>query len=306
MRPTVVVQALNGQPFQTADALALGLSWKTLQGSRFRRLAKGVYVAATTADSHRIRVRAVMVALPPGTIATGVTGLQLFGVDLGPQLPITFATTHPRQVRRRDVKVIRLKELPAHRDGVAGPEHCLLVAASALNLLDLVTAGDSLLRLRRTTLVRLQSAVQMHSGRGIVAARAAVRLVRERVDSPRETWLRLCLVLAGLPLPECNLIIGDDQGPIGRVDLVYVAYKLIIEYEGDQHRTDRNQWNRDIDRHEDFAREHWTLIRVTSERTRWPRQIVRSVYRALRSNGYDGPAPEFGELWISLFESSAQ
>jgi len=44
-------------------------------------------------------------------------------------------------------------------------------------------------------------------------------------------------VLAGLPVPECNLVIGDDDGPIGRVDLVYLAYKLIIEYEGDQHRT---------------------------------------------------------------------
>ena len=306
MRPTVVPQALNGQPFQTAEALALGVSWKTLQGSRFRRLAKGVYVAATTADSHRIRVRAVLLALPPATIATGVTGLQLLGVDVGPQLPMTFATTHPRQVRRRDVRVIRLKELPAHRDGVASPEQCWLVAASTLNLLDLVTAGDSLLRLRRTTLVRLQSAVQTHSGRGIVAARTAVRLIRERVDSPRETWLRLCLVLAGLPMPECNLIIGDDQGPIGRVDLVYVAYKLIIEYEGDQHRTDRNQWNRDIDRHEDFVRDHWTLIRVTSERARWPRQVVRGVYKALRANGYDGPSPEFGELWISLFDPSAQ
>ena len=46
----------------------------------------------------------------------------------------------------------------------------------------------------------------------------------------------------------------DDQGPMGRVDLVYLAYKLIIEYEGDQHRTDRHQWNADIDRHEEFAR----------------------------------------------------
>ena len=102
-------------------------------------------------------------------------------------------------------------------------------------------------------------------------------------------------------MPECNLIIGDDRGPIGRVDLVYLAYKLIIEYEGDQHRTDRNQWNRDIDRHEDFARDQWTLIRVTSERARWPRQLVRTVDRALRVNGYDGPEPHFGELWVSLF-----
>jgi hypothetical protein len=224
-----------------------------------------------------------MLTLPPGTIATGVTGLQLLGVDVGSLLPMTFATTHPRQVRRRDVKVMRLKELPAHRDGVAGSEQCWLVAAATSNLLDLVTAGDWLLRLRRTTLVRLQSAVQTHSGRGIVAARTAVRLIRKRVDSPRETWLRLCLVLAGLPMPECNLIIGDNQGPIGRVDLVYVAYKLIIEYEGDQHRTDRNQWNCDIDRQEDFARDHWTMIRVTSERARWPRQLVRNVYKALRA-----------------------
>ena len=302
MRPTVIPEALNGQPFRTADAHALGVSLKTLQGARFRRIAKGVYVAAAAPESHRIRVRGVVLALPPGTIATGVTGLQLYGVDIGTQLPMmTFATTHPRQVRRRDVQVTRLKQLPPHRDGIASPEHCWLAAASSLNLLDLVTAGDWLIRLRRTTLAGLQSVVQTHSGRGVVLARAAVGLVRERVDSPRETWLRLCLVLAGLPMPECNLIIGDDRGPIGRVDLVYVAYRLIIEYEGDQHRTDRNQWNRDIDRQEDFTRDRWTLIRVTSERARWPRQLVHAIYRALRANGYHGPAPAFGELWMSLF-----
>ena len=136
MRPKVIPQALNGQPFQTTDARALGVSWKTLKGSRFRRLAKGVYVASSTAESDRIRVRGVLLTLPPATIATGVTGLQLLGVDVGPQLPMTFATTHPRQVRRRDVKVMRVKELPPHRDGMASPEHCWLRAASTLNLLD--------------------------------------------------------------------------------------------------------------------------------------------------------------------------
>ena len=302
MPPTEIPQALNGQPFRTADALALGVSLKTLQGSRFRRLTKGVYVATATADSHRLYVRGVMLTLRPGAIATGVTGLQLLGVEVGPRLPITFATTHPWRVRRRDVKVMRLKALPRHRDRIASAEHCWLVAASTLNLLELVTAGDWLIRKRRTSLGRLQSAVHEHSGRGVVMARAAGDLVRERVDSPRETWLRLCLVLAGLPTPECNLIIGDDQGPMGRVDLVYLAYKLIIEYEGDQHRTDRHQWNADIDRHEDFARDKWTLIRVTSERTRWPRPLVRTIYQVLVTNGYNGPPPEFDQLWRSLFE----
>jgi hypothetical protein len=199
MRPTVIPQALNGQPFRTADARALGVSLKTLQGARFRRITKGVYVAAAAAESHRIRARGVMLALPRGTIATGVTGLQLHGVDVGTQLPMILATTHPRQVRRRDLKVMRLKQLPPHRDGIASPEHCWLAAASSMNLLDLVTAGDWLLRLRRSTLVRLRAVVRTYSGRGVIPARAAVELVRERVDSRRETWLRLCLVLAGLP-----------------------------------------------------------------------------------------------------------
>jgi hypothetical protein len=214
MRPRLIPPALDGRPFLSAEARALGLSPKSLQGSRFRRLAKGVYVTATTADSYWVHVRGIMLTLPPGTIATGVTGLHLLGVDIGSQLPMTFATTHPPQIRRRDIKVMRLRELPAHRDGIASPEHCWLIAASTLNLLDLVTAGDSLLRLRRTKLARLHSSVAGYSGRGIVAARAALKLVRERVDSPRETWLRLCLVLAGLPVPECNLIIGDDDGPL--------------------------------------------------------------------------------------------
>jgi hypothetical protein len=160
------------------------LSSKTLQGARFRRIAKGVFVVATAADSYRIRVRGVMLTLPPVTIATGVTGLRLFGVDVGPQLPMSFATTHPRQVRRRDVKVMRVRELPAHRAELAVAEHCWLTAASTLNLLELVTAGDWLLRLRRTTLARLLFAIDGYSGRGAVAAHTALQLVRERVDSP--------------------------------------------------------------------------------------------------------------------------
>ena len=302
MRPIEIPQSLNGQPFRTVDAVDLGLTWKTLQGSRFRRVTRGVYIAAASPETHRTRVRAVLCALPADTIVTGVTGLQLLGIDVGPALPMTFATTHPRQIRRRDVKVMRLQQLPAYRDRIAAAEQCWLIAAATLNLLDLVTAGDWLLRRRRTTPGGLQTAVQEYSGRGVVRARRAVKLVRERVDSPRETWLRLCLVLAGLPTPECNLIIGDDQGPMGRVDLVYVAYKLIIEYEDDQHRTDRHQWNADIDRYEDFARDKWALIRVTSGRARWPRQVVRTVHRALQANGYQGPAPHFNQLWISLFE----
>ena len=138
------------------------------------------------------------------------------------------------------------------------------------------------------------------------------RIVRDVVGPPllvhSTSWRRDhgVVVLSFVVVIDVSLVGTMSSAPIGRVDLVDVAYKLLIEYEGDQHRPDRNQWNRDIDRHEDFVRDHWTLIRVTSERARWPRQVVRGVYQALRANGYDGPSPEFGELWIRLFEPSAQ
>lgn len=60
-----------------------------------------------------------------------------------------------------------------------------------------------------------------------------------------------------------------------------------------------------IHRQEDFARDHWTLIRITSERARWPRQVVRAVYKMLKVNGYDGPEPEFNELWVGLSNECA-
>ena len=79
-------------------------------------------------------------------------------------------------------------------------------------------------------------------------------------------------------------------------------FKVIIEYEGDQHRTDRYQWNRDIERQEDFARGGWVLIRVTADRLRWPREVVLRVFAALRAAGYTRPPPVFNATWCRLFE----
>jgi hypothetical protein len=189
-RPQSVVYAAEGgtagtqwATLQTVDAYALGVMSKTLQGEfppdRYgcvrRRSGCGVAPRpgpgchAGLAAGHD-RDRGDRVAASRGRRRI--------------HLPMMFATIHPWPVRRRDVKVMRLKQLPAHRDGIAAPEHCWLVAASTLNLLDLVTAGDSLLRLRRTTVARLQAAVHGYSGRGVALARAAAKLVWERVDSP--------------------------------------------------------------------------------------------------------------------------
>ena len=302
MRPHEIPADLTRGPFTVATARAAGVSPKILRGRRFQSPHHGVHVLAATNGGEREAVAAALLVLPAGSLATGVTGLRLHGVEVGPPSPMRFVTTHARQVRRPGIKVTRVTRLPERWDDLAAiPEHCWLVAALELDLVELVTAADWLLRLRVTSRRALTAYVASSSSRGAAAARAAVEKIRDRVDSPRETRLRLCLVLAGLPTPECNPTIRGD-GAYGRVDLVYLEFRILIEYEGDQHRTDRFQWNRDIDRQEGFTRDQWTLLRITAERARRPRWIVTRVYEMLREAGYAGPPPTFDEQWRRLFE----
>ena len=155
------------------------------------------------------------------------------------------------------------------------------------------------------TLDSLRAYARGYRGAGGVAARRAAGLVRERVDSVRETRLRLCLVLAGLPEPRCNVVLGTDEHPIGRVDLLE-EFMVIVEYEGDQHRTDPVQWSTDISRGEAFGAEGYRVVRVTSGHLTRPRVVVGRVLGAMRSGGYLGPDPGFTAEWSTLFEQSAR
>lgn len=176
---------------------------------------------------------------------------------------------------------------------------------SSLDLLDAVAAGDWLVRLGLITASSLLASTAAHRGRGCRLARAAAALVRSRVDSPRETRLRLCLVLAGLPEPVCNLRIGGAERAIARVDLALPEYGVVLEYEGDHHRTGRTQWEHDVRRYEDLTAAGFVVIRVTSHRFRNPREVVSTTYKRLVEGGYAGPPPRFDGAWREHFEPSA-
>jgi very-short-patch-repair endonuclease len=299
VRRTDLPDGLPDRPFTLAEARTAGLTRKVLRGKRFASTGRGTYVRSPTPDEN-VLVAGALLTLPPGTVAAGVTGLRLLGVMVGTADPLRFVTTHPHQVRRRGVRVTRVGVLPPHRGTVAIPEHCWVAAAADLDLVEQVTAGDWLLRAELTTLPRLQEVTEASRSRSAPAARTALRLVRTDVDSARESWLRVCLVLAGLPTPACNPVVqGDRRG--GRVDLVYARYRVLVEYEGDQHRSDKRQWNRDIDRYEDFSRAGYVVVRITADRARYPHLVVRLVHEALVAGGYRGPEPVLDQRWMRLF-----
>ena len=98
-------------------------------------------------------------------------------------------------------------------------------------------------------------------GRGAACARRALRDVRVGAESPMETLLRLLLLRAGLPEPQLNPAVDVGDG-ILHPDLLYPEWRVVLEYEGDGHRTDQRQWRRDIARREAFESAGWRVIRV--------------------------------------------
>ncbi|WP_396641221.1 hypothetical protein [Microbacterium sp.] len=158
--------------------------------------------------------------------------------------------------------------------------------APHLGLDELVIAGDRLLGIPTplATIDELLAEVSEHSARrGHRLLARAVELVREGSRSPRESRARLALVRGGLPEPELNATIALRRR-IVHGDLVYREQRVLIEYEGDQHRTDARQWAHDLERYNDLAEAGWLTIRASKTMT--DAEVVARAARALTSRGW--------------------
>ena len=113
----------------------------------------------------------------------------------------------------------------------------------------------------------------------------AASLVRARTDSPRETVSRLALIRAGLPEPAVNFEIRDAEGRfVAFGDLAFPQYKVLVEYDGGQHREDEKQFNRDINRLDDIMQLDWRVVRINKSHS--SAQMVAKATAALRSRGW--------------------
>ncbi|MGO4593883.1 endonuclease domain-containing protein [Leifsonia sp. 2TAF2] len=166
--------------------------------------------------------------------------------------------------------------------------------AAQLTVDDLVLAGDALLR-RKHPLCdhqELTDAARTATARpGVRKLRAAAELVRARTDSPMESVLRLAIVRAGLPEPEVNFTIIDATGrAIASGDLVYPSVRLVIEYDGDHHRSNPVQYQADIDRLYRIETLGWAVLRISKEHMRHDAcEAVRRIRGALKTGGPNTP-----------------
>jgi very-short-patch-repair endonuclease len=283
------------RPFTRAEALAAGLTDRELRGPSYRRILHGVYVSAAVPDTAFLRAGAALLVHPPHAVATHFSAARAIGAPV-PAHPWEHVTVAEREDRRHrqglrcHVAAIATAEIRVI-EGLrfSCPERIFVELAPFLGLVELVIVGDWLVRNRHTTRAGLVEFCGTSSDPHAKAARRAAASVRDRVDSPMETRLRMLLVLAGLPEPEVNRTIRDENGTVlMRVDLSYPAARLAIEYDGRHHIELEQQWERDVERRDDLD-DSWRMLTVTSKGIyKKPEETIDRVWTALRRRRHPG------------------
>lgn len=297
------------RPFSRADAIKAGIDRKLFRGSRFRRIFRGVYIDAGVRMTPKLRAEAALVPFHTSAFASHASAARIHGVPV-PTLPAEHVTVLKGAHRRcrPDIQChLRTDGRIVVKDGVrvSGYGQMFVELAELLSLVDLVVVGDNLVRHERIKRAALTVLCKASALPGADAARRAAAYVRERVDSPMETRLRMLIVLAGLPEPEVNVTVRTADGvPLRRYDLSYPSAKVIIEYDGRQHIEREDSWESDLDRREAIDDEGWRILVVTSRGIyREPLRTLERISRLLSARGLPGVPRRPTDDWRPHFPS---
>lgn len=295
------------RPFTRAQALANGITDRMLEGPAFRSLFRGVYISADVDLTPAVVAAAAVMLFPPGACVSHATAARLHELPV-PVLPGEHVTVPREEDRRRrggirchiraGVPVRWVAGVP-----VVAPEQVFVDLASVLPLVDLVVVGDHLVRWGLVSLAGLRAFCASATGRGAAPARAAVTYVRERVDSPMESRLRMLIVLAGLPEPKVNLTFGDEHGlQLRRYDLCWPEARLVVEYDGRQHIERESHWESDLERREKIEDDQWRILIVTAKGVyRTPEATLVKIHRLLLQRRMPRTPKRLSDRWRSHF-----
>lgn len=284
MRHRIPLPESLGSSFTVRDAMKEGVGRKRAAARDLARPFHGVR-SIVPPQTPMERVAALAPRLRHGQVLGGETAMRVWGYPhprawrLSDDI-IVVSTTDGSRLRARGVRGVRLRagRTQQWRIGalpVADPIAALFMCAGHLTRDEIVIIIDALI-------TRADNYPGLHEHRplittedierrlrewgrfpGVARVRDALVTSRELVESPKETETRLRMLADGLPEPEVQFEVIEDGRVVARTDLAYPDLKIAIEYEGDGHRTSREQWRRDIQRQRELEDLGWVVIRAT-------------------------------------------
>ena len=154
-----------------------------------------------------------------------------------------------------------------HDIPISSPERVFCELAAVLDLADLVSVGDFLLRrmLPLTSPEALTAAIARYPGRrGVRVLHAARPMLTDRSESRKESHLRVIILLAGLPGP-----------------------KVLIEYHSD-YRSDPDNFRADMTRRARLEADGWIVMLINANDLRDPDELIARIRTVLASRVSQG------------------
>ena len=267
MRAPRIPPELTKRPFSLDEARQAGLSPRSLRGRSWRRLASELYCWRGLDLGPWSLIHGWSRRLPPNAIFAGRTAAWLMGIDIDPT-PIEVIVPVTSGVRSRPGLVVHRRDfrpvVNVRGFRVTPADRTLADACRGLPDVEALVVLDSALR----------------KGLGRVERRLGV--LAEPAESPMETRLRWLLLEAGLPRPRVQAPLHNAAGRfVGRADLYYPQARLVIEYDGTNHRDRLIEDNR---RQNALIDAGFRILRLTAADLRErPDAIVAQVRNALPS-----------------------
>ncbi len=271
-----------------SEALRQGTLSRGQLRARFRALYPDIYLPACAVPSLRTRSVAAWLWSDRRGILAGLAAAALHGsqwIDDDGPIELIWRNPHPpagvitRNQRVEPDEVTRVNGLP-----VTSLARTAFDLARQLPTAEAVARLDALMRATPFASEDVMILAKRYAGaRGLRKLRTALPLLDPGAASPRETWLRLLLIDAGLPVPTTQIPVQQNWRLVAVLDMGWEGYKVAVEYDGDHHRANRRQYARDQDRLRKLEELGWVVIRVIAEDK--PEDVVRRVRGALARRG---------------------
>ena len=243
--------------------------------------------------AHLYRPLMVKHAFFVGRTAGGIWGLP---IDCSGDLEVGVPAPH-RAPRRQGIEgrqiaptLFSVREV----DGLplTSPAATWAMMAAELTVRELIVLGDAVVHVPRdsracrrpdralATVEQLRAATDAGPRRAVGRLRDALERICTGSASPLETDYRLDAEDAGIPEPELDVEIRDARGVLlGVTEFCHRDQRVLVEVEGDDHRTSRQQWRRDIEKYAAYVAHGFEVVRLTSAHIRGANPTATTIVR---------------------------
>jgi hypothetical protein len=254
-----------------------------------------VYVDAALDDTIELRARSAARVVNDRAVLTDRTAAWLWGVDvlrpadLDVRPPLELFVLRGTTRVRRDEARGGVRDLsPADVTVIEGvsvttPLRTSLDLGCRLPRYEALAAMDTFSREHGVDARLLASQLpRFRRRRGVVQLRALVPLVDARAESGGESFTRLAIHEAGLPLPQPQYWVYGDEASY-RLDLAYPRLKICVEYDGQEFHTTPADRAYDARRRDWLRLQGWIVIVVTrssftsAARDAWTRDLRHAI-----------------------------